>query len=115
MIKVKELLRRHRTVYLLSGTAILILAFRPPKQVRGDNYEVRAFLGKASLNVFHTRRETRGSLSYIVRCVDTGVIYRSQAHAAVSLGISASKLSSHLNGKLPNVDGLTFERLGLGI
>ncbi len=115
MQKIREHFTRHRTVYLLSGTAILILAFRSPKQVRGDNYEVRAFLGKASLNVFHNRGDTHGSLSYIVRCVDTGVVYRSQAHAAVSLGISASKLSSHLNGKLPNVDGLTFERLGLGI
>ena len=58
-------------------------------------------------------REGRGHPGYIVRCVETGLLYLSQKSAAEELNIPAWLMSDHLNGKLPDAHGWHLERVGI--
>lgn len=53
----------------------------------------------------------RGAPSWVVRCLETGDAFMSQASAASHLDIPQSELSKHLNGKVEHVRGLHFERI----
>lgn len=56
-------------------------------------------------------REGRGHPGYLVRCLETGQTFISQAEAASVMNVSPSMLSSHINGSFDNVNGLHFHRL----
>jgi hypothetical protein len=51
--------------------------------------------------------------SWMVRCKETGVLFRSQEHAAKTMGLSETHLSYHVRGLRHNVGGYHFERLGV--
>lgn len=53
----------------------------------------------------------RGHAGNVVRCIETGETFASQNRAAELLGLSSTKLSRHINGKLENVEGLHFEKI----
>lgn len=56
-------------------------------------------------------REEFSSISYAVRCEQTGFVYRSQADAAKACGVHPSTLSSHILRCSPEtVNGFTFVR-----
>jgi hypothetical protein len=56
-------------------------------------------------------RDGRGHPGYLVQCVETGQIFPSQDAAARSVGAYPSILSSHLQGKHPDVYGFHFKRM----
>lgn len=64
-------------------------------------------------NIYQTVLNARGHPGYIIECLETGLLFQSQNQAAKLLGISASLLSSHLNGKTESVNGLHFIRRSL--
>jgi hypothetical protein len=52
--------------------------------------------------------------SWMIRCDQTGALFRSQNSAANIMSLSKEQLSKHLNGGLSNVAGYTFTRIGIG-
>ena len=54
----------------------------------------------------------RGHPGNIVRCIETGETFASQARAAAVNGIDPSIMSRHLKGTLATAKGLHFENLG---
>lgn len=53
-----------------------------------------------------------GDPGNVVQVVETGTIYASQGQAARELGVSATEISQHLNGKNPDVKGKHLKVLG---
>ena len=56
--------------------------------------------------------ERRGHPGTVVRCLETGESFASEARAASMLSVNRTTLRRHLDGLTSNVAGLTFERLG---
>lgn len=46
-----------------------------------------------------------------VQCLDTGERWASQIEASIAKHIAPYVMSQHLNGKIPNANGLHFERV----
>jgi hypothetical protein len=53
--------------------------------------------------------------SWMVRCLETGTLFRSQEHAARVMDLSKDHMSNHLNGTRHNVGGYHFERIGVAV
>lgn len=71
-----------------------------------------AVFGKTVMNnVSYISANRQGPPSWVVRCIETGEVFTSQAKAAIDLGVPPNELSRHLNGAIENVRGLTFERI----
>jgi len=51
--------------------------------------------------------------SWMVRCIETGKLFRSQEHAARVMRLSEKHISAYLNGHRHNVGGYHFERIGI--
>ena len=58
-------------------------------------------------------REGRGHPGYLVRCIETGEGWISQIKAADAANTYPSVMSGHLTGKIPDVHGLHYERIGI--
>jgi hypothetical protein len=56
-----------------------------------------------------------GDPGNIIQCVETGTVYASQNQAARELGVAAARISEHLHGKLPHVNGQHFEIIAKAI
>lgn len=52
-----------------------------------------------------------GPKSFVIQCLESQKTWPSMRSAAEDLGVNPGKLSSHLNGKFPDVNGLHFEKL----
>lgn len=55
----------------------------------------------------------KGSPSWVIQCLETGNVFRSQRDAAINMGINPTNVSKQLNGHLPTAEGFTFERICL--
>jgi hypothetical protein len=64
-------------------------------------------------NVSYISSNRMGAPSWVVRCRETGEIFRAQRAAAIGMGLPESEISKHLNGVMDNVRGFTFERICL--
>jgi hypothetical protein len=53
----------------------------------------------------------RGHSGFRTRNIEHNIVFDTQADAARAFNISPANLSSHLNGKFEDVDGLHFERV----
>lgn len=62
-------------------------------------------------NVSYISADRSGPPSWVVRCKETGNIFKSQNEAAGTMSISSSELSKHLNGVMDDVRGYHFERI----
>lgn len=58
-------------------------------------------------------REGRGHPGWPIRNIETKAISLSQRSAAKAFDIPEGRLSGHLKGRYPDVDGLHFERVNL--
>lgn len=62
-------------------------------------------------NIVHVSHSNGvGRPGYLVHNLDTDKYFSSQRDAATYFGISETILSKHLSGKIPNAEGLMFER-----
>jgi hypothetical protein len=126
--KIKDHIREHPVAYSVSvGTivaTITVLVMRSTTAPGGvgeanapggfSNTASFIFRNKQIINVTTVLdREGRGHPGWPVRNVETGRIFFSQREAATAFNIPEGKLSGHLNGKFPNVDGTHFERVSL--
>ena len=62
-------------------------------------------------NVSYISSNRKGSPSWVVRCIETDVIFTSQKAAAKAMELSQAEVSKHLNGMMDNVRGYHFERI----
>lgn len=59
-------------------------------------------------------REGRGHPGYITRWVEGMIDYDTQGLAAIEHGVSSNAMSSHIRGKIPDINGQHFERVKIG-
>ncbi len=122
--KIKNHVIRHKTVYISTTIGVATACFTylvmrdKSEQDIQDGFTVLAkggttVLGKSLVlnQVSYFDSERKGPPSWVVRCIETGAVFTSQAKAAAELELDASNLSKHLNGVMDNVNGLHFERI----
>jgi len=135
--KIKEHIKRHETVYGCIVTGIGVAGFTTiimRKYYAGSlgltapeglgstggfgKIQTRAFslafsqtnCGNAITSI-HTGKP--GHPGYITRNLETGQVTRTQTAMAKMFDIPRPLLSDHLNGKIPDVDGMHFERVAI--
>jgi hypothetical protein len=64
-----------------------------------------------NVSIISSRRQ--GPPSWVVRCKETGNIFTSQLNAANEMNLPTNEISKHLNGRMDQVRGYTFERICL--
>jgi hypothetical protein len=72
------------------------------------------FLGenKGTLNnVSYISANRPGPPSWVVRCLETDMLFTSQKKAALEMDITPSNISRHLNGLQETAEGYHFERI----
>jgi hypothetical protein len=124
--QIKAHLQENRNAYLagiggaaFAGITCLIMrgvASQPISVAIGDTASgAISVAGKEVVmnNVSFISSNRQGSPAWVIRCLETNKIFTSQRKAAIEMGLSQSRLSSHLNGVRDNVNGLHFERICL--
>lgn len=131
--KVKKHLSAHKELYLglcvgltIAGITYLIMrdpesilpsgidAELPSGSVAPDQAQTGFFIFADTINgdiATTVYNGTRGHPGFITRCIETGELFLTQSSAARSVGSSNSIMSTHLNGKLEDVNGYHFERV----
>lgn len=128
-MNVKEHFKRHKTTYLVAGTAVtvagityLIMRGTGAQRVPGVEGAQRVpantasfiFKNKQTVNVTTVlEREGRGHPGWPVKNLETKHVFLSQNAAAEAFDINPGVLSGHLTGKFPDANGLHFERVNL--
>lgn len=105
LVKVKDHIRRHQTKYIVGVTVVVTagITYAITRQVSLRYFPTNAMrINKMTIkdNVlyFTTYARKQGPPSYVIRCVETGEIFTSQAEACRQLGIDPARMSRHLNG-----------------
>ena len=112
--KVKQHIKDHKEGYicgglgLATGVGLGLLVGRNGINVNFSGVNYKGSVAQTIINEL----ERRGHPGYVVKCVETGESWASQARAAEVMKIDPGKLSRHLNGTMQHVNGLHFERLG---
>jgi hypothetical protein len=113
--QIKAHVRRNEKAYYI-GTIVVVagVTFLVTRRVYApSSLFAKKIVIKDSVMIFSTYARQQGPPSWVVRCVENGEIFTSQADAAARMGLSASNLSSHLNGKYADVSGYHFERVAI--
>lgn len=74
--------------------------------------KIQQILSYKPLATIEVYIEALGDPGNIIQDTTTGIIYASQGQAAKELGVYSARISEHLVGKLPDVKGHTFQKLG---
>ena len=117
--KVKEVIKNHWkpfTVGAVLTTATFVVArqlgmrYFPTNSVRINKMTI-----KDSVLYFTTYERKQGPPSYVVRCIETGQVFQSQADACRQLGINPARLSRHLNNHpgYESILGHTWDRAAI--
>jgi hypothetical protein len=123
-IRVKEYLQEHKELYIGLGVGVIVAGITYSIMraqsgsiiLRDSIVEAQRdsiVLGKnATLNqVSYFDSNRQGPASWVVRCVETGLVFTSQRAAALAMDISESNISRQLNGLKNQADGYHFERI----
>lgn len=126
--RIKRHIKRHQVSYSIGATLIfagitcLILRGRGAglpeiTASRSETVVTRPlfFFSNNNQIITVTQRLGRGRPGNLVHCLETNRDYASQTLAAASQGVSHKIMHLHLNGKLPDVNGLHFERVNLPV
>lgn len=84
--------------------------YKPNVKVITDSYNLK--FKSPTINEVTTILARRGHPGNLLRCNETGEVFASQGRAADLMGLSRGRLSQHVNGKLDDVGGYTFEKIG---
>lgn len=112
--KVIDHVKRNKAVYITGTVCLLSGGALTAIYLKNSNALVQVTQGIAvnSPVTIDVHIEALGDPGNIIQDLTTGTIYASQGQAARELGVSANRISDHLNGRLKDVAGHTFERLG---
>lgn len=114
----KQHIHENYKVYIAAGVGLVVGAAAvylagDNQSVTVDSWKIELFKWKSpTTNNVETVMVRRGHPGNTIRCNETGELFASQNRAAAVMGISAPRLSEHLSGKNPHVDGYTFTNLG---
>jgi hypothetical protein len=125
--RIKAHVKKHEVVYSCVVTGVVVAGITTiimrscgaavPRVADGPvkvTVQPLSFFSKqenAIMTIIH--RGGSGAPSYIVECLETGEAWLSQRQAAMMKNVSESVMSGHLNGKLDDVNGFHFRRIGL--
>lgn len=111
--KVKKHLSDNKAIYISAGiglgVGIITTALLLPR-VNVSQVAIGKDITQLQITEVHLAR--RGHPGNVIKCNETGELFASQGRAATLLGLSKSNISKHLNGLQPNVDGMTFTKVG---
>lgn len=97
------------TIFVVAGVTFLVTR----RVYRPDYVFAKKIVIKNSVLTFATYARDHGPPSYLIECVETGEKFLSQSDTAKQMGLSASRLSAHLNGHREDVKGYHFVRLAM--
>lgn len=127
--KVKTHIKEHKEAYItgsvclgLAGITMLYMRDRHAALLRGaDGLKTAdASVTVRPLSFFSNQKNEivstihtggRGHSGFMTRNIEHNVAFQTQGEAAKAFNISPANLSSHLNGKFDDVEGLHFERI----
>lgn len=117
--KIKQHLKDNRRVYLACGGTAVVAAVGTLLVTRRDELsifkqEINQPLSwkPTAHNSIEVHIEALGDPGNIIQDTTTGTVYASQGQAARELGVSPSRVSEHLSGKLLDVGGHHLVKLG---
>jgi hypothetical protein len=101
LAKSKELIKKNWKLFTV-GVGLTIVTVIVTKRVTlryipTNSIRINKLVLKDNVLYFQTYARKQGPPSYVIRCVETGEIFTSQAEACRQLGIDPSRLSRHLN------------------
>lgn len=114
---VKSHFRRNKNIYaaatvgVATGALVCFVAIKRPTEIL-VNPKVQQILSWKPQATIEVHIEALGDPGNIVQDITTGTIYASQGQAARELGLNAARISEQLRGRIPNVGGHVFEKLG---
>lgn len=120
--KIKDHIKKYKKIYIVGGVVlagITLLIVRGRHAILQSGMDGPSRVTVRPLSFFCNQRDivttihngTRGHPGFRVRSLDFMTDYDTQGEVAKIFNISPSMLSSHLNGKIDNVNGLHFERI----
>ena len=123
--KIKKHVKRHEVLYsflgkgvVIAGITALIMRGVASQHInrgisvvadRGISVFADRSVVTNTVSLISSRRQ--GAPSWVIRCIETGVIFTSQLKAATEMELPASEISKQLNGTMDSVRGYTFERI----
>jgi len=116
--KIKKYFDENKRIYIscvitgavCAGVTLLIAPKTSLSNVR--QFQVLTWKSKQTVEVFV---EALGDPGNIIQDMTTGIIYASQGQAARELKVSPARISENLAGKLPDVKGRIFKKLGKAV
>ena len=113
--KIKEHFKRNKKEYITGGVCLVVGAAGAVLSLRNTaliNTKAVQVLTWKSNQTIEVHIEALGDPGNIIQDTATGDIWASQNQAAKALGVTASRVSSHLKGKQADVDGHVLTKLG---
>lgn len=112
--RIKDHVRKNKMTYVVgaAGVVLTTVTFVVTRRVYAPTFLGKVVI-KDSVLWIQTYTRWNGPPSWVIRCVENDDIFTSQADAARRMGLSASRLSSHLNGKTEHVKGYHFKRVAM--
>jgi hypothetical protein len=100
--KVKEISKRNWKPFtigvVLTGVTFIVTKRVSTRHINTTVMRIHKMTIKDCVFYIQTYARKQGPPSYVIRCIETGEIFTSQAEACRQLGIDPSRLSRHLNG-----------------
>ncbi len=114
--KSKSHLTENKVTYILCGatvitTAIMVYIYKGKLDkvlVQNKIAQVLSWKPTATIEVYI---EALGDPGNIVQDLTTGIVYASQGQAAREFGVNPARISDHLHGIIPDVNGHVLIRL----
>lgn len=123
--RIKKHVNDHKKVYLIAGAVVTVGAAAGAGYILGTRTvpkeistqvapsQTAALCYKPMLTqTVEVTVEALGDPGNIIQDLTTGTIYASQNQAAKALGVYPARISEHLAGKIPNVQGHMLQFLG---
>lgn len=115
---VKNHLRNNKVTYIACGVTAVVVAgttciiLKKPSLVSNTAIQILPWKSPQTIEIYV---EALGDPGNIIQDLVTGTVYASQNEAARALGVNQGLISRHLAGKLADVKGHTFAKLGKAI
>jgi len=114
---IKNHIRENRKVYIAAVGGLVVGVVLGVSVVLLKNTSGGSVISQKAIGIWNTQIATLitidapGNSGNVIQDLSTGIVYPSQNSAAKALGINPSNLSSHLNGKNPDVAGHIFKKI----
>lgn len=117
--RIVQHLKEHKTTYIFGAVGVVAgvavgVSLRSPKTPEINVPIVNNNTPSMSNTVNNVVNNMGGYSTKLVECLETGQVWKSVKDAAEAVGVSASTMSKHLNGRTDHIDGLVYSIIGFG-